>query len=57
MPSRFIILAVGGVTLTAAPNASRAESDQQELNLVTSALSMFREQIRPSADTLPVPAG
>jgi hypothetical protein len=57
MPSRFIILAVGGVTLTAAPNASRAESDQQELNLVTSALSMFREQIRPSADTLPAPAG
>jgi hypothetical protein len=54
----FIILAVAGfVTLTAAPNASRAESNQQELKLVSPALSMFREQIRPSADTPPVPAG
>lgn len=58
MPSWFIILAVAGfVTHTAAPNASRAEAGQRELKLVTPALSIFREQMRPSADTLPVPAG
>ncbi len=37
--------------------ASRAESEQQELKLVTPPLSMYRDQIRPPADSLPVPAG
>jgi len=37
--------------------ASRAEAEQQELKLVTPPLSMYRDQIRPSADSLPVPAG
>jgi cytochrome c553 len=37
--------------------ASRAESEQQELKLVTPPLSMSRDQIRPPADSLPVPAG
>jgi len=36
---------------------SRAESEQQELKLVTPPLSMYRDQIRPPADSLPVPAG
>jgi cytochrome c553 len=37
--------------------ASRAEAEQQELKLVTPPLSMYRDQIRPPADSLPVPAG
>ena len=58
MAVRFIILvAVACVMFSVAPNASRAESDQQELKLVTPPLSIFREQIRPSADALLVPTG
>ena len=58
MAVRFIVLAaVACVMFSAAPNASRAQSDQQELKLVTPQLSIFREQIRPTADALPVPTG
>jgi mono/diheme cytochrome c family protein len=42
---------------SAAAVVSRARADQQELKLVTPPLSILREQIRPSADTLPVPTG
>src|SRR5438552_3970426 len=58
MAVRFIVLAAAAcVMFSVAPNASRAQSDQQELKLVTPPLSIYREQIRPSADTLPVPTG
>ena len=58
MAGRFIVLATAAcVMLSAEPDASRAQSDQQEFKLVTPPLSTFREQIRPSADTLPVPTG
>ncbi|MDA9438034.1 hypothetical protein XH98_02650 [Bradyrhizobium sp. CCBAU 51745] len=51
----FTVPAVACAMLLAAPDASAAESD--ELRLVTPPLSMFREQIRPSASELPVPPG
>ena len=58
MAVRFIALAGAAcVIFSAAPSGSRAQSDQQELKLVTPPLSIFREQIRPSADALPVPTG
>jgi mono/diheme cytochrome c family protein len=58
MAVRFIVLAASAcVMLSAAPEPSRAQPDQQELKLVTPPLSMFREQLRPSANTLPVPSG
>jgi len=58
MAVRFIVLAASAcVMLSAAPEPSRAQPDQQELKLVTPPLSMFREQLRPPADTLPVPSG
>ncbi|MGO9360479.1 MAG: c-type cytochrome [Xanthobacteraceae bacterium] len=57
MAARFIALAAACVMFAAAPDASQAQSDQQELKLVTPPLSMFRELIRPPADVLPVPAG
>lgn len=58
MGARLIVLALAACTLFSAQVVtSRAESDQQELKLVTPPLSMFRNQIRPPADTLPVPAG
>ncbi len=37
--------------------AARAEPAQQELKLVTPPLSMYRKQVRPPAESLPVPAG
>ena len=57
MAVRFMVLAAAGAMFSAAPDASRAQSDQQELKLVTPPLSIFREKIRPPADALPVPAG
>jgi hypothetical protein len=58
MASRFFLLAVAACALlTAQPQTSRAQSDQQEFRLVTPPLSLFREQIRPSAHALPVPTG
>jgi mono/diheme cytochrome c family protein len=57
MAVRFIAVAAAHVIFFAAPNALRAQSDQQELKLVTPPLSIFRKQIRPPADTLPVPTG
>jgi mono/diheme cytochrome c family protein len=58
MASRFIILAIAASAIcSAASDASSAGSDQQELKLVTPPLSMFRKQIRPPADALPVPTG
>lgn len=53
----FALLAVTSAFLFAAPNALMAQSLQQELKLVTPPLSIFREQIRPSVDALPVPNG
>jgi hypothetical protein len=58
MAVRFIVLAAAACAMSsAALDPSRAQSDQQELKLVTPPLSIFREKIRPSADALPVPAG
>lgn len=58
MALRFIVLAASAcLILSAAPNASRAESEPQELKLVTPPLSMYRDQLRPAVDTLPVPSG
>ena len=58
MAVRFAVLSVSAcVLLSAAPIASRAQSGQQELKLVTPPLSIFRKQLRPPADSLPVPAG
>ncbi|MGX9393083.1 c-type cytochrome [Nitrobacteraceae bacterium UC4446_H13] len=58
MGVRSIIFAIVTCTLFSAQLAvSRAGSEQQELKLVTPPLSMFRDQIRPPADALPVPAG
>jgi len=59
MAVRLIVLAAAAACamFAAALNASRAQSDQQELKLVTPPLSIFRDQIRPAADALPVPTG
>jgi mono/diheme cytochrome c family protein len=57
MAVRFIVLAAASVMCYAVPNVSWAQSDQQELKLVTPPLSIFREQIRPSTDALQVPTG
>jgi mono/diheme cytochrome c family protein len=57
MAARFIALFAACVLLFAAPSAPRAQPIQQELKLVTPPLSIFREQIRPAVDTLPVPSG
>lgn len=58
MEARFLVLAAAGcAVLSAVPLASLAQPDQQELKLVTPPLSIFREQVRPSADDLPVPNG
>jgi len=55
---RLVALAVAVcVMFSTSPNALKAQSDQRELKLVTPPLSMFREQIRPSTDALPVPTG
>jgi hypothetical protein len=58
MTVRFMVLAVAACVMSAvALDPSSAQSDRQEFRLVTPPLSEFREQIRPSADTLPVPTG
>ena len=58
MAVRFVVLAAAACVMSsAAPIASRAQSDQQEFKLVTPSLSIFREQVRPSANSLPVPTG
>jgi hypothetical protein len=55
---RFIVFATATcVMFSAAPNSSKAQSDQQELKLVTPPLSVFRNQKRPSVGDLPVPTG
>lgn len=43
--------------LTATPHAARAQAASEELKLVTPPLSIHRNQIRPPAETLPVPMG
>ena len=55
MAARTMILAAACVIFLAAPNARTAQSE--ELKLVTPPLSIFRDQIRPPAATLPVPTG
>ncbi len=58
MGARLFVLTIAACVLFSAQLvASRAESNQQELKLVTPPLSMFRDQLRPPADALPVPAG
>jgi mono/diheme cytochrome c family protein len=58
MAMRFFILSMAVCVISsAATSASRAQSSPQELKLVTPPLSIFREQMRPTADALPVPSG
>ena len=58
MPARCIIVAVAaGAIWAVVTGVSRAHADQDELKLVTPPLSIERNQIRPPADALPVPAG
>lgn len=58
MTVRSIVWAMAACTVFAAqPVESRAGSEQQELKLVTPPLSMYRDQIRPPPDRLPVPIG
>jgi hypothetical protein len=58
MTSRLIVLAAAALALcSASPTAPRAEVDEPPRKLFTAPLSVFRDQIRPSADNLPVPLG
>lgn len=58
MEARPVVLTVAACALVFAQIAvPRAEPAQQELKLVTPPLSMYRDQIRPPVDSLPVPAG
>lgn len=58
MEARPVVLTVAACALVFAQIAVlRAEPAQQELKLVTPPLSMYRDQIRPPVDSLPVPAG
>ncbi len=52
-----VLITVASLMAAAAAPASRAQSDQPELKLVTPPLSLYRNQIRPTADALPVPSG
>jgi len=58
MGARPVVLTVAACALLFAQiAASKAEPVQQELKLVTPPLSMYRDQLRPPVDSLPVPAG
>lgn len=58
MEARPVVLTVAACALVFAQiEVPRAEPAQQELKLVTPPLSMYRDQIRPPVDSLPVPAG
>ena len=58
MAARFMILTAAACAMfSATSDVSRAQSDQQELKLVTPPLSIYRNPTRPPADTLPVPTG
>ena len=58
MRARLVIVAMAACAMISAQlAASRAEPARQELKLVTPPLSMYRDQIRPRVDALPVPAG
>jgi mono/diheme cytochrome c family protein len=52
-----VLITVAGLMAAAAAPAAQAQSDQPELKLVTPPLSLYRNQIRPTADALPVPSG
>ena len=55
MAARSMVFATAQLMILAGPNARAAQPD--EFKLVTPPLSIFREQVRPPATTLPVPAG
>lgn len=58
MGARLVIMTTAACAMVSAQLAAlRAEPAQQELKLVTPPLSMYRDQIRPPVDALPVPAG
>ena len=58
MSRHFTVFAAAVGALVVMPlGASEAETDQQELRLVTPPLSQYREQVRPPIATLPVPSG
>ena len=55
MAARSLALAAACAIFLTAPSALTAQAE--ELKLVTPPLSIFREHMRPSAATLPVPTG
>lgn len=55
MAARSMAFATAQLIFLVGPNARAAQPD--EFKLVTPPLSIFREQVRPPANTLPVPAG
>lgn len=56
MAARFVVWS-GACVLAVIATAATADSEPQELRLVTPALSVFRQQVRPAVDSLPLPAG
>ena len=56
MAARFVVWS-GACVLAVISTAATADSEPQELRLVTPALSVFRQQVRPAVDSLPLPAG
>ncbi|MBN9043778.1 MAG: hypothetical protein BGP05_15835 [Rhizobiales bacterium 62-47] len=58
MLARCLFFAVAaGAMCAVTTGVSQAQADREELKLVTPPLSIHRNQIRPPAETLPVPAG
>lgn len=58
MGARLVILTMAACAMVSVQLAmARAEPAQQELKLVTPPLSMYRNQIRPPVEALPVPTG
>ena len=57
MTLRSAIAAAAGMAAFALVGVAHADADRQELKLVTPPLSIERKQLRPDAETLPVPTG
>ncbi len=58
MVSRLIVLVAAALAQCfALPTTPKAQTDEPPRKLFTAPLSIFRDQIRPSAETLPVPVG
>ena len=57
MTVRLFIWSGACVLVLTAPAALMADSNPPELRLLTPPLSIFRQQVRPEVDSLPLPAG